>query len=216
MRKPHNRFFAFVYHVLGAVVRVWHPFRVEGLENVPESGALLCPNHASNWDPILVVLALPVNYRLHLMGKEELFRNPILGWFLRKVGGFPVSRGTADIKAIKTAMQAIKSGDSLLMFPEGTTIRNGVGYTDGLPPHAHSGVAMIGIRTGAKLVPVFVDGPKKSFHRTRIIFGKPVEPVYTGRHGTAEELQKIADEILVEAYALGGQAVGGGPLCQEK
>lgn len=216
MRKPHNRFFAFVYHVLGAVVRVWHPFSVEGLENVPESGALLCPNHASNWDPILVVLALPVNYRLHLMGKEELFRNPVLGWFLRKVGGFPVSRGTADIKAIKTAIQAIKAGDSLLMFPEGTTIRGGVGYHDGLPPHAHSGVAMIGIRTGARMVPVFVDGEKKAFRRTRLIFGKPVEPVYTGRHGTTEELQKISDDILKEAYALGGQAVGGAPLCEEK
>ena len=71
---------------------------------------------------------------------------------------------------------------------------------------------MIGIRTGAKLVPVFVDGPKKSFRRTRIIYGKPIEMVYTGRHGTAEEQQRIADEVLVQAYALGGQALGGKPL----
>ena len=47
------------------------------------------------------------------------------------------------------------------------------------------------------------------------IFGKPYQPVYTGRHGTAEEMQKIADDILEAAYALGGQAVGGAPLCQE-
>lgn len=215
MKKPLNRFFVFVYYVLGAIVRIWHPFSVEGLENVPrDGGVLFCPNHASNWDPILVVLALPVNSRMHLMGKEELFKNPVLGWILRKVGGFPVSRGNADIKAVKTAIQAIKSGDNLLMFPEGTTIRNGVGYADGLPPHAHSGAAVIGVRSGAKLLPVFVDGPKKSFHRTRIVFGKPIEPVYTGRHGTGEEMQKIADEVLKEAYALGGQEVGGKPLCK--
>ena len=91
-------------------------------------------------------------------------------------------------------------------------VRNGVGYKDGLPAHAKSGVAMIGVRTGAKLVPVFMDGEKKLFHRTRIIFGDPYEPVYTGRHGTSEEMQKIADDILAQAYALGGQAVGGMPL----
>ena len=213
MKKPLNRFFNVVYHVLGPIVRIWHPVTIEGLENIPQEGGILfCPNHSSNWDPLLVVLALPADSRMHLMSKEELFKNPLLGWFLRKVGAFPVSRGNADIKAVKTAIKAIKDGDNLLMFPEGTTIRGGVGYHDGLPPHAHSGVAMIGIRTGAKLVPVFVDGPKKSFRRTRIIYGKPIEMVYTGRHGTAEEQQRIADEVLVQAYALGGQALGGKPL----
>ena len=91
-------------------------------------------------------------------------------------------------------------------------VRNGVGYIDGLPAHAKSGAAMIGVRTGAKLVPVFMDGEKKLFHRTRIIFGDPYEPHYTGRHGTADEMQKIADDLLEQAYALGGQAVGGKPL----
>ena len=98
--------------------------------------------------------------------------------------------------------------------PEGTTIRNGIGKTDGLPAHAHSGAAVIGVRTGAILVPVFVDGEKRTFHRTRIIIGQPYTPVYTGRRGTAEEMQKIADELLREVYALGGQQVGGAPLCK--
>ena len=128
MKKPLNGFFAFVYHVFGGVVRILHPISVEGVENVPaDGGVLLCPNHSSNWDPILVVLALPVNFRIHMMGKEELFQNPVVNWVLRKLGGFPVSRGNADIKAVKTAIQAIKSGDNLMMFPEGTVIRNGIG-----------------------------------------------------------------------------------------
>ncbi|MPM40911.1 hypothetical protein SDC9_87560 [bioreactor metagenome] len=75
-------------------------------------------------------------------------------------------------------------------------------------------IAMIGIRTGAILVPVFVDGEKKLFHRTRIIFGEPYQPQITGRHGTAEEVQRAADGVLAAAYALGGQAVGGMPLCE--
>ena len=210
--KPHNRLYSFVYHVFGPLIRLLYPTSVEGLEQLPESGVLLCANHSDNRDPILLALALPVNYRMHTMAKEELFRNPVLGWLIGKAGGFPVSRGNNDIKAVKTAMQVIKSGDNLLIFPEGTVIYDGIGYIDGLPAHAKAGIAMIGIRTGATMVPVFMDGKKKLFRKTRIIFGKPYEPVYTGRHGTAEEMQKIADDILREAYALGGQAVGGKPL----
>lgn len=211
--KPFNRFFVFIYYVVGFITRILHPADVEGLERLPSGGVLLCPNHSSDWDPIMVALILPVNYRLRIMAKEELFRNPVLGWFLRKVGVFPVSRGGGDIQSVKTAMQAIKAGDNLLIFPEGTTIRNGVGHADGLPPHAHGGVAMIGLRTGAKLVPVFVDGEKKIFRRSRVIFGEPYQPAVAGRRATAEEVQQVADEILAAAYALGGQAVGGTPLC---
>lgn len=213
--KPFNPFFTVVYYVARALVSVLFPTTVEGLDRLPRNGVLLCPNHSSNWDPILVALRLPVNYRLHIMAKVDLFKNPILAWILRRLGAFPVSRGSSDIQSVKTAMQAIKSGDNLLIFPEGTTIHNGIGYVDGLPAHAKAGVAVIGVRTGAILVPVFVDGPKRLFHRTRIIFGEPYTPVYTGRHGTSEEMQKIADDILTAAYALGGQAVGGKPLCNE-
>ena len=91
-------------------------------------------------------------------------------------------------------------------------VRNGIGYIDGLPAHAKAGVAVIGVRTGATLIPVFMDGEKRLFHKTRIIIGKPYTPQYSGRRGTSEEMQKIADDILKEAYALGGQAVGGAPL----
>ena len=210
--KPLNNVYAFVYHVIGPLIRLLYPTSVEGLENLPESGVLLCANHSDNWDPVLLALALPVNYRMHTMAKEELFRNPIVGWLIGKAGGFPVSRGSNDIKSVRTAMQVIKSGENLLIFPEGTVIYDGIGYIDGLPAHAKAGIAMIGVRTGAKMVPVFMDGKKKPFRKSRIIFGKPYEPVYTGRHGTAEEMQKIADDILKEAYALGGQAVGGKPL----
>lgn len=210
--RPLNGFFTFVYYVVGFIVGILHPTEVIGMEKLPKSGVLLCPNHSSNWDPVLIGTKLPVNYRLHVMAKEELFRNPVLGWIIRKLGAFPVSRGSNDISTVRTSIQAIKDGDNLLIFPEGTVVRNGVGYVDGLPAHAKAGAAMIGVRTGATLIPVFMDGEKKLFHRTRIIFGEPYQPVYTGRHGTSEEMQKIADDLLAAAYALGGQAVGGKPL----
>jgi 1-acyl-sn-glycerol-3-phosphate acyltransferase len=215
MKKPLNSFYGVVIRAIRFVWRVVYPYEVSGVETLPQERTLLCPNHASNLDPIYIAVALPNNYLLHFMAKEELFRNSALGWLLRKLGAFPVSRGNSDIQAVKTAIQVLKDNDNLMIFPEGTVIRNGIGKNDGLPARAKSGAAMIGIRTGAKLVPVFVDGEKKPFRKVRVIFGEPYEPVYSGRHGTAEELQKIADDILAQAYALGGQAVGGTPLCEK-
>lgn len=205
-----NRFFRFVYHLLKHLLFFFFPVKVSGMENLPRHGALLCPNHSSNWDPVLVALKLPIDYHLYIMAKDSLFKNPVLGWILRKVGAFPVSRGNSDIHAVKTALQIIKRGDNLLMFPEGTVVRNGIGKMDGKPATAKSGVAMIGIRAGAVLIPVFVDGRKRIFHKTRIIFGKPYHPTYTGRHGTASEMQQISEEIVKKAYALGGES-----LCQK-
>jgi len=210
--KPLNRLFAVLYRTLGPVARLLFPTRVEGLENVPPSRVLFCPNHCSDIDPLLVAAALPVNSRLHFMGKAELCENKLLNWFFRKLGGFPVKRGESDIQAVKTAIQILKSDDNLLIFPEGTVIRDGIGAVDGLPAHAKGGVAMIGVRTEATIIPVFIAQGKRLFRRTRVVFGKPYTPAITGRRGTAEEMQQIADEILKNAYALGGQAVGGKPL----
>lgn len=210
--QPFGPFFNLIFTIAMLVSRLLHPVSVEGLEHLPRRGALLIANHASNWDPILLTTALPRDYRLRVMGKEELFRNPILAWIIRVGGAFPVNRGGADIQAVKTAIQTIKDGQNLLIFPEGTVIRDGIGKADGLPAHAHSGAAVIGVRTGAIFVPVFLGGKKRLFHRTRIIIGQPYTPVYTGRRGTAEEMQNIADELLRQVYALGGQQVGGAPL----
>ena len=196
-KRPLNRFFVAIYYLVSAVAGILHPVTVIGRENLPEHGALLCPNHNSNWDPVLVALKVPVNYRLHIMAKKELFCNRVFDWVLRKLGAFPVDRGEGDIEAVKNALKAIKSGDNLLIFPEGTRVE----HEGDLP--AKGGVAVIGIRAGAVFVPVFVEGGKRPFRRTRIIFGEAYRPTYTGRHGTAEEVQAIADEVLRRAYALG-------------
>ena len=198
--------------VIGQLLRLLFRVEVKGRENLPKHGALLCPNHASDIDPVLIGLCLPIDYHLHFMAKAELFQNRLLGGFLRALGAFPVNREGTDIQAVKTAMKVIREDENLLIFPEGTTIHGGIGSHDGLPAHAHSGIAMIGVRSGAALIPVFVGGEKKLFRKTTIVFGEPYIPQITGRRGTSEELQKIADDVLREAYALGGQAVGGAPL----
>ena len=195
--KPFGWLFRIIYRVVGFVTAILHPVTVEGMEKLPTSGAMLCSNHASNWDPVIIALRLPIDFHLNIMAKEQLFRIPVLKSLLPKVGAFPVNRGASDINAVKNAMRAIKNGENLLIFPEGTRVK-----AEG-EEQAKGGIAVIAIRTGAVLVPVFVDGEKKLFRKTRLIFGDPYTPTCTGRHGTAEEVQEIADTVLRKAYDLG-------------
>ena len=198
--QPFGPFFPLIFTVAKWICRLLHPVTVQGLENLPRHGALLVANHASNWDPVLVALKVPVNYRLHIMAKKELFCNKVFDWVLRKLGAFPVDRGEGDIEAVKTALKAIKSGDNLLIFPEGTRVEH-----EGALP-AKGGVAVIGIRSGAQFVPVYVEGNKRLFRRTRIIFGQAYRPEATSRRPSPEEVQAIADEVLRRSYALGKEA----------
>ena len=66
------------------------------------------------------------------------------------------------------------------------------------------GAAMIAIRAGVKMLPVFIGTTKRLFQRIPLIIGKPYAPVYTERKGTAEEYQQNVDEIMRQVYELGG------------
>ena len=99
---------------------------------------------------------------------------------------------------LRIMAKSLKQGWNLLIFPEGTRVKD--------PGHAEvkGGAAMMAIRSGVDMVPVFIDTRKRPFHRVHIVIGRPYTPVYTGRKGTAEEYQANAGEIMRQAYALGG------------
>jgi len=92
---------------------------IEGLDNIPVDGpCIVAANHFSLFDIITVGLVLP---RLpHFMAKAELFKNPVLGWVIRKGGSFPVNRGEGDTWALEQAGRVLTGGSILFMFPEGT------------------------------------------------------------------------------------------------
>lgn len=193
-----NKFYEIMWAIFRPIVLLLHPIDVKGLENLPDEPLLLCANHSSNWDPVLMIAALPQNEKIRIMAKEQLFRIPVVKGFISKMGAFPVNRGHSDISAVKTSIQSLKDGCHLLIFPEGTRVKE-----PGKAP-VKGGVAMIAIRSGVKLLPVFIGTTKKLFQRVPIIFGKPFTPVYSGRKGTAEEYQTNADEVMRQAYELGG------------
>jgi 1-acyl-sn-glycerol-3-phosphate acyltransferase len=148
-------------------------------------------------DPFLVCMALPRHVRVRIMAKKELTEKPLVWWLLQNLGAFPVDRGHSDLAAVKTSIQTIRDGAHLLVFPEGTRVE----HEGDVRPKG--GVVMIAMRTGAPLVPVYVGTKRKLFHMTHIVFGEPYEPKTETRHGTSEEYQRYAEEIVHRAYALG-------------
>lgn len=194
-----NKFYAAAWRVLRPLVLFFLPVELRGTENLEGEGPfLLCANHSSLWDPILFLLSMPQTFNVRVMAKKQLFSIPVVGGFLRAIGVFPVDRGNSDIGAVKTAIQSLRDGWDLFLFPEGTRVKN--------PGQAEikAGAGMIAVRTGARLVPVFIGTKKRLFRKTPIVIGQPFVPAYTGRRGTAEEYTANACEVMRRAYALGG------------
>lgn len=131
--------------------RLQFRFRVEGAEHEPADGpVLVIANHTSAADPVLVAVAL--RRRVLTMGKEELFRVPVLAWWLRSLGGFPVRRGEPDRQALRHAAAELARGGAVVIFPEGTR------STDGRLQPAEPGAALLALRSGAPVLPVAVVG----------------------------------------------------------
>ena len=191
-----NRFYRAVHAILRPLLYVLFPLTVKGVENIPDGGAVLCSNHSSAWDPVLVALKIPRRIPLRFMAKAELFRNPLLGWLLRKLGAFPIHRGANDLAAMKTAMKCLQDGEKLIVFPEGTRVEEEGGAS------AKGGAVMLSTRTGTPMVPIYCGGKKRPFRRGTVVFGQPYRPVIAGRRPTPEENREIAEELMERIYAL--------------
>jgi 1-acyl-sn-glycerol-3-phosphate acyltransferase len=126
-------------------------FRVEGLANVPLQGPLIvAANHVSFADPPAIGCAMPRPVRF--MAQAGLFKPPIFGPTIRKLGAFPVHRGEADKAAIRHALELLDQGWALLVFPEG---RRGDGQRLG---PANRGVELLAKRSGAPVLPAGILG----------------------------------------------------------
>ena len=161
-------FYTFARAVLVVVTKLGYRLRYEGLENVPEDrGFILCSNHISNMDPILVGIRLKP--KCYFMAKEELFRFKPLGWLIKALGAFPVSRGRGDTAAIDKAVELVRSGKVLVIFPEGHRSK------DGKLLKLKSGAAVISSQTQGDLLPCIVrKGERRGLRRDVVIRYGPI------------------------------------------
>lgn len=170
--------------------------RVEGLENFPLQGpAILMINHIAFFDPAVVLGNLPRN--IVPIAKAEGFRNPILYLWLKLWRVIPLRRGEVDRAALREILRVLAAGEVVLIAPEGTR-------SSGLQL-ARVGVAFLGYRSGAPIIPVALEGtsgfPTINAARWRqpgavVRLGQPFRfrPVH-GRPGR-EQLRRMTNEAM--------------------
>ena len=135
-------------------VQVLHPERLAG-----GGSFVVVANHESFSDILVLLARLPLSVRF--LTKKSVFRVPVLGWSIRAAGFVPVDRGNRarSVATVEAALALLKSGRSLVIFPEETRAR-----TDELLPFK-SGAALLAVRSGFPLLPVGIAGTRRALPR---------------------------------------------------
>lgn len=189
----------------------WGRLRVTGLEAVPDTGPLLIvPNHDSQWDPLIVGVA--VRRRVRFLARASLWRIPGLGGILNGLGQIPIRRGSGDAAALEAALEALRSGHALGVFPEGRLswgehlrARSGVGLLAGWCPEATVVLCVIEGATD------FVRFPRRPRVTVRLF------PPAGGGRRPDEDAAAFASRLVAELRghvaptAAGRRAIVGGP-----
>lgn len=213
-----DKYYYRIIRVLKGLTRPIVKLRVEGLENIPlTGGVVLAPNHVSNLDPVIAGVAISARRPARALAKASLFALPVVGKVLTKMGHVPVVRNSAHAAdAYKVAVERVKNGDALALFPEGT-----------IPPDItrlgplKTGAARLALETGMPLIPVGQWGVQKTlpprknpivplikalFRRPEhvIVVGKPITPVLIpGSSPSAQvNVKALTQQLAVEIEKL--------------
>lgn len=194
-------FYSLVKNSFYAAFRLYNGLEVKGLDNIPSGMPLIvASNHASNIDPPLIGGVFPT--RLRYLAKESLFYNLFLGFFIKTLGAVPVSREDSQRAGavMKLLLGLLQQGESILIFPEGSRSKDGK-----LKP-LEAGVAFLSVKSGAPVLPVYIDGssavcpPGSSFPKTsklRVSFAAPIFPV--AANGGDRERRDLVMQSLEES-----------------
>lgn len=157
--------------------RTWCRMTVEGRENVPKHGAfLLAPTHRSIFDT--PAASGVTSRRMRFMGADKYWKNKAFGRLLTVLGGFPVTRGTADREALKRCIAVLEGGEPLVLFPEGER------KSGPLVQPLFDGAAYIAVKAGVPIVPVGIGGSERVMpkgakfirpSKVHVVVGKPLQ-----------------------------------------
>ncbi|MFH1622084.1 MAG: lysophospholipid acyltransferase family protein [Candidatus Omnitrophota bacterium] len=167
--------------ILFVLLKLFFSIKIEGAENIPAKGAfILASNHSSYLDPPILAAGC-YNYslgrRLNFLAKYELFERKLFGWYIGKLGAFPIKRNLGDIGAIRETLRRIKKGMPIVIFPEGERSPDG-SIKEGFP-----GIAMLAVKTEIPIIPAYIKGAEevlsvkqKAFkpHKIYVKYGKPL------------------------------------------
>jgi len=180
-------FYEFCRGLLRGLFAVAYRLETSGGENIPkEGGVLLCSNHISVLDPITV--GIRINRKIKFMAKAELFKVPVLGPVITKLGAFPVKRGGVSKESIKTSLTILRNGEMMGIFPEGTR------HSDS--GAAKKGAATFALRSGAAVVPAAIVGDYKLFRKMRVIYGAPLDLTEFKQMESGEAVEAVTENIM--------------------
>ena len=194
----HYKLYNFIKTIFRPLVKFVFKMQFKGLENIPSEGTryIVAINHTCALDPVFAACPkqLPP---LHFMAKVELFKNPIVGWFMTHMYGFPVRRGKGDTSAIEYGEKILNEGHVMAICPEGRRIKD----KNGVPQRAKSGVAVIAKATNASVLPVAIccDGPIKAGKHVTISYGKLIKNSELGLNGDdvlPSEIKEAANMVM--------------------
>jgi 1-acyl-sn-glycerol-3-phosphate acyltransferase len=176
--------------------------RADGVENVPQDGGfVLAANHLSNFDPWPLGLPLFPKRYLRFMAKAELFWWP-MGPVISSGGAFKVHRGAGDVEAMNKAIELVRAGHGVVMFPHGTRQRKGL--VKKYQPRSHSGAARIALDAGVPLVPAAIAGTDRLVRLgpLRVAYGEPIDvsdldgkDAKTAAQAATDRLMEKIDEL---------------------
>jgi 1-acyl-sn-glycerol-3-phosphate acyltransferase len=177
-------------------------YRVSGRQNVPRSGPLLIvANHLSWYDPLILGVVLP--RRVWFFTKQEVFKWPVVGGLCLLTGQIPVRRGASDRASLEKALAYLHQGRAVMIFPEGTVERQ----EQMLP--AHTGAAMLALRSGVTILPIAHTGTRRILRSIRSWFpqvcieiGEPFTPQLPEGVARKVGLQIITQEIMERIAAM--------------
>jgi 1-acyl-sn-glycerol-3-phosphate acyltransferase len=204
--------------LLVTTVRQWR-----GADNVPKSGGVIvAANHVSYVDPFTVGLfTLDAGRVPKFLAKASLFEHPLTRRIFIGAKQIPVHRGTADAaNALSEAVDAVKEGECLLIYPEGSATRD----PDCWPMKARTGVARLALETGAPVIPVAQWGPQnlwrykaklpRPFPRKKVtvLAGEPIDlSAFMGKPIDGELLHEVTDLVMTKITDLLVELRGGTP-----
>ncbi|MFH1476069.1 MAG: (d)CMP kinase [Verrucomicrobiota bacterium] len=200
-----------VYHISRVFflcyLLIFHRYKTHGLKHVPRNGGcIIVSNHASFLDPIAVCCNI-WNRHVYFLARDTLFKQSrFMKWWAIAVGTLPIDRTKGDIRALKEAINLVRQGNMMCLFPEGTRTR------DGKLQSVKAGIGFLIEKAGVPVIPAYVSGTFEAFHRDarRIkfrkistYFGKPLTPEDCAVFkGDPERHQKIADLVMARIAAL--------------
>ncbi len=163
-------FFDKIYKLFQPAVFRLYRIQVSGEENIPEGGAIIASNHTAFSDVLLI--SASTKRQVRYMAKKELFKTP-LAPLIKALGAYPVDRSGADVASIKRTIAMLNEGELIGIFPQG----HRHGKKDPRGTEIKAGVGMIAYRSGAPVVPVFLDNSRMKtgiLRKNYVTFGKAI------------------------------------------